>query len=365
MLRLPANFSRFLLLLFLSFSVAGCDKKDIDNSSNPGSPSSNAEILSYKIIGHTPQVTISPAANLVQLKFPETTLNGDNLIAEFSLTPGAKALVNNTSQESGVTVNNFERVLNYLVIPGGGGSGKLWDVRASNNDYSYDWGLGHFLKIQVSNNRTYEWYHDQGTTGVYSSVNCGPCAATMSIKWSDSTFNRPPEYARNFYGINGGWWYTSDINNYLNDNNIPRAYIQLSNTADDTWEKLKKQLDYGRIIILTVDMNYIRSATSIQFRVDKFYGTSPGWGHFLVVKGYKIVDNKRYYEVYDSYSNGLTYTDGTFRGKGRFYQFTDIFSASYNWWNYAFIIAPIGTQIDPSTLRTAIPASRVPDAWGY
>src|SRR5688572_3151465 len=134
--RLPVNFHRFLFFLFLSFSIAGCGKKDIDNPSDPGPPSSKAEILSYKIAGRAPQVTIFSGTQTVQLKFPETTLSGDNLVAEFSLTPGAKASINSISQESGITVNNFEKVLNYLVVPGDGGSGKIWDINASNNDYS-------------------------------------------------------------------------------------------------------------------------------------------------------------------------------------------------------------------------------------
>lgn len=355
MQRLQLNFFNFFLILLISFSFVSCHKKDIEHSAA-------AEILSYKIVGQTPQVNIS--SQIVQLKFPETVLTGDNLVAEFNLSPGAKTVINNVPQTSGITANNFDKVLDYLVVAEDARSTRTWSVKASNNDYSYDWGLGHFVKAQLSNNRSYEWYFDQGSTGVYSSVNCGPCATTMSIKWADPAFNKEPEYARNFYGINGGWWFTTDINNYLNDNNIPKANISLSSNADGTSDKLKRQLDQGRIVILCVDMHYIPSTLVSQYRVDKFYGTSPGWGHFLVVKGYKDVDKKRYFEIYDSFSNGMTNFDGTLKGKDRYYKYTDVFSASFNWWNYAIIIAPKGSQIDPATLRTAIDPSQIPVAWG-
>ena len=357
MQRLQLNFFKFFLFLFVSLLTAGCHKTDVQHSSA-------AEIISYKIVGQTPQVNISSGIRNIQLKFPETVLTGDNLVADFSISPGAQASINNVSQVSGITANNFDRVLNYLVIAQDGSSSNTWVVKASNNDYSYDWGLGHFIKTQSSNNRAYEWYYDQGSTGVYSSVNCGPCATTMSIKWADPAFNKPPEYARNFYGVNGGWWFTTDINNYLNDNNIPKANIPLSTNPDGSWDKLKKQLDQGRIVILCVDMNYVSSSLVNQHRVNKFYGTSPGWGHFLVLKGYKEVDKKRYYETYDSFSNSMVNPDGTLKGKDRFYNHTDIFTACYNWWNYAIIIAPKGSVIDPGTLRTAIAPSQIPVAWG-
>jgi len=360
MQRLQVNTFKSFLFLLIIFSFVSCQKKDVEHVEN----STAAEILSYRIAGHTPQVNISSGSEIINVKFPETVLTGDNLVAEFTLSPGAKALVNNVPQSSGITANNFDRVLDYRVVSGTGSTEKTWSVKATNNDYSYDWGLGHFVKDQKSNNRAYEWYFDQGSTGVYSSVNCGPCATTASIKWADPSFNKLPEYARNFYGINGGWWFTTDINNYLNDNNIPKATISLSNNAEGTWEKIIKQLDQDRIVILCLDMHFVPSSLNSQYRVNKFYGTSPGWGHFLVAKGYKEVDKKRYFETYDSFSNGVTNTDGTLKGKNRFYDYTHIFNATFNWWNYAIIIAPKGSQIDPGTLRTAINPSLIPAAWG-
>src|SRR5688572_16471754 len=158
--RLQVNFFKFFLFLLISFSFVSCHKKDIE----PSIDSSAAEILSYTIAGQTPQVNISSGGLNIQVKFPETVLTGDNLVAEFTLSPGAKALVNNVPQSSGITANNFDRVLDYRVVPGTGSTEKTWSVKATNNNFSYDWGLGHFIKDQKSNNRAYEWYFDQGST---------------------------------------------------------------------------------------------------------------------------------------------------------------------------------------------------------
>ena len=149
------------------------------------------------------------------------------------------------------------------------------------------------------------------------------------------------------------------------DNNIPLAVLPLGTSAQSTWEKITHQLDLNRVVILCLDANYISGGPNAAGRLDKFYSTTPGFGHFIVVKGYAEVDNNKLYEVYDPYSFGKQNADGTLMGRGRYYRFTDIFNATRVWWNFAMAINPKGQPIDPGTLRTAVDPATIPNAYGY
>ncbi|MGC4021578.1 MAG: hypothetical protein QM734_06370 [Cyclobacteriaceae bacterium] len=201
------------------------------------------------------------------------------------------------------------------------------------------YGLGKILTKSVSNNRDYSWYLDQGNTGTYSNVNCGPTSVTMSIKWVNKAFALTPQDARAKYRSQGGWWYTDDIINYLNDNSVNNSTIGLTNIS-----LLKDELDGGNIAILCLDMYYVDETYNTSYHVDKFYDASyKGWGHFIVIKGYKVVDGNVFYEVYDPNSFGATYTDQSLKGKDRYYRSINLDAATNNWWDYAIIVPPSST----------------------
>lgn len=201
------------------------------------------------------------------------------------------------------------------------------------------YGLGRRLAQEASNNRNYDWYLDQSHSGVYNSVNCGPASVTMSIKWFDEEFKGTMEDARATYHASGGWWYTNDIINYLDSHEVTNFTIALNNI-----ELLKDQLDLGNVIILCLDMYYVQYNDNVKERFGKFYTTNgTGWGHFIVVKGYKKVDDRLFFEVYDPYSFDRTYTDGVLKGKDRYYPSADLNAATNVWWDYAIVISKDGS----------------------
>jgi len=119
---------------------------------------------------------------------------------------------------------------------------------------------------------------------------------------------------------------------------------------------LREQIDRGNIAILCLDVFYIRFTDIPSYHVNKYYmTTNQGCGHFIVIKGYKVVDNKTYYEVYDPNSWGITYADFTLKGKDRYYLDEDLDIATNIWWNYAIIVsgAPIKgmNTVDPSKIE--------------
>jgi hypothetical protein len=340
----------FLLILIASASFQACVKDK---------PNSESDIVSFSIKNVQSTVEINKADHLINLTFPVNIITGEGRIAEFVLSDAATAKVNGVVQESGKTLNNFNQDVIYKVVAENQINTTDWTVSVSNTSYSLQWGLGRFLKSEHSNNRSYDWYIDQYNTGTYKDNNCGPTSCTMAAKWYRQSFSRTVEDARAMYRPEGGWWYTGDMTNYLTVNNIPNHYVTLGNSADATSQVLKSSIDAGNIAILCLDMYYIRKEANTAYHIDKFYNTSAtGWGHFIVVKGYKQIDDKLYFEVYDPNSYNTKYKDLTLKGKDRYYRNTDIYSATSIWWNYAIEIStsgslPKGAITDPATVPQA------------
>ncbi len=196
-------------------------------------------------------------------------------------------------------------------------------------------GLGHEIQLEKSNNVNYDWYIDQMNTGTHANSNCGPSSVTMAIKWTDETFNKTTADARNTCRPEGGWWYTNDIVKYLNDYNIYNKTIDFTNT-----NVVVNEIDNGNIAIICLDMFYITYQKKNSWHVDKFYQTSnTGWGHFIIIKGYKQVDGNIFFEVYDPNSYGNKYNDLTLKGIDRYYRNNDIITATKDWWPYAIIVS--------------------------
>jgi hypothetical protein len=151
--------------------------------------------------------------------------------------------------------------------------------------------------------------------------------------------------------MNGGWWYTNNIIDYLNSNSVINKTIATTGTND-----LTNELQNNNILILCLDMYYILLEQNEAWRTDKFYEAQTiGWGHFIVVKGYKKVDDVLYFEVYDPFNWGMTYDDGSAKGKNRYYKASDIMEATENWWAYAIVVShsefKSAEGVDPSSIR--------------
>jgi hypothetical protein len=195
------------------------------------------------------------------------------------------------------------------------------------------WGLGYDEKYYYHTDRNYDWYIDQADTGVHADNNCGPTTVTMAAKWNNRSFSRTAEDARNMYRPSGGWWYTDDIINYLN-------YYHIQN--ETSWfygeEQIAGLVDDGYIVILCLDMSYIERNYSPEQRTGRFYSYDSG--HFLIVKGARKIDDQLYFEVYDPNNWHMTYSDGSEKGKNRYYRAEELSMAVWYWWEYLIIVYP-------------------------
>ncbi|MDS0527294.1 C39 family peptidase [Clostridium sp. SHJSY1] len=206
------------------------------------------------------------------------------------------------------------------------------------------WGLGKNQTEYIKNNKSYNWYIDQGNTGKYSDGNCGPTSTAMVSKWVDESFSKTAEDVRNSNPKNGSWWSTNDITNYFDSYKIKYS---IENLRDDT---LKSKLKQGNIAILCIDTSYIPYNNNPNQRVGRFYDFQGG--HFIVVKGYRIVDGKTYFEAYDPNNWNEHYQDGQEKGKDRYFLSEDLMKAARNNWNYSIIINP---KTSPSKTDSNIP----------
>lgn len=328
----------------------------------PRIPNTEAELFSYNIVSPSVEGLVDQELNSISIVFPTGRRSAEGLLADFVISEGAVAEIGGVIQQSRLTPNSYEQPMYFQVVAEDGVKNKTWKIVPENNDYSVAWGLGGFVKSTFALERDYEWYTDQGNTGEHSRVNCGPCATVMAAKWSDETFSYGPEDARSAYRSDGGWWYTSDISSYLTVHSIPHRFEPLTFSHASTASLIRGFLDKRDLVLLCLDMFYVRKELSKNHRVGRFYNaSSSGWGHFILVKGYTVVDGKTLWDVYDPYSFGDTYPDGTLKGRSRFYRSEEIFLAAKDWWNHAIVISDMkkkGMEFVPPDL------SRYPHARG-
>ncbi|MEO7486992.1 MAG: C39 family peptidase [Ferruginibacter sp.] len=331
--------SKIPLLSIFILSIALCIscKKNADTPLKDQTvKDSVAAITAFKLINANPQITLTSYS--VEMSFPDTVADVSNRVASFTLSPGATATVNGVEQISGITKNNFDSPLTYVVTNASGYS-KHWIVTTSNNNYTDNWGLGYFLQQSFTNERSYSWYVNQANTGAFSNINCAPSCATMAAKWADSTFSRTAQQARDYYPQNTSLWGLSTMYNYLADFNIKSHNLFLGSTELATKDSIKKQLDQGNIVILGLQIGFIRTYSGISKnpRCDRYYPTA-GAGHAILAYGYKEVDNEFYFQVMDPLGLNYTNEDGTSKGVNRYYRAEDIYGACIAHDNIALIV---------------------------
>ena len=248
------NSIQFLLVCFLLSGAISCSKKD-----QPASASA-ASIQNFSLFQGKDITNMDLSNHWITVRVPDSILSGRAIAASFTISTSASLSIDGQIQQSGVTKNNFENDLHYTLTSSDRHNGQDWTVQAFNNDYSLSWGLGHFINSYKSNDKSYNWYIDQSTSGNFAAINCGPASVTMAIKWADPDFTKTALDARMTHEASGGDWNTGDIEAYLTENQIIHAIIALTDQADSTAAILKKQLSNQQIIILCLDMNYIRTA---------------------------------------------------------------------------------------------------------
>lgn len=209
-----------------------------------------------------------------------------------------------------------------------------WTVNVKKASEAF--GLGSVVSEAKSLSSNRDYYFDQYQSGPYASSNCGPAVASMAAKWANANFDKNPKEARSAIHPQGGAWKSSEVTEYLQMQSVNTTIVYLANLEN----VVKKNIDKGNLLILALDIFYIKQNNHPIEKVGKTYAIySKGTGHFIVVKGYKVVDGQFFLEVYDPNSGGAVYQlNQESKGKDRYFATDQVQKAIQDWWNYAIVV---------------------------
>lgn len=293
----------------------------------------------FGIIGQLYPTIKNPNQKSLEIIIPENRTK-TNLIVFCRVPAKTLVLLNNTLLIDNQTIVDCSMPIRLSLIAENT-TLQEWTVYVKTESEAY--GLGSKVTASKSLDRNYEFYRDQKGSGLYAVENCGPAVAAMALHWADSGMNKTVSDARATIKPQGGDWSTSDLIDYLSAGGIQSSLVYLSNVQ----QNVKKYIDLNYLLILCLDMHQIKYNANAIERTNKFYPTfHSGWSHFLLVKGYRIVDGNFYLEVYDSNSNGKVHElSHQPKGKDRYYAADQIQLATDAWWKYAIVVAPKGETV--------------------
>lgn len=309
---------------FLVLVLFSCRKNDVRPDT----------FLSFVVDGEA--ALINHEALSVTIKLGEDAV-WESVKVDFTTSGNAALEIGGSPVSSGSTVDLSG--VSQVVLKSANGSSQTYSLEKSS--VFEEFGMGKTQQRWKSLNRSYSFYFDQYGTGLHQYINCGPTVSTMALKWSDSTFQLTPLDARNAVLPEGGWWYTNHIYDYLRKYGVTPGYFPLAAALplSEYEAKMAEIIDSGHLAILCLDMYYVKENSIPGERTNRFYAAnSQGWGHFLLVKGYRIIDGKMWLEIHDPYSIDKKYTNGQLKGDRRYYDPAEIKKATDIWWPYALIV---------------------------
>jgi len=163
-------------------------------------------------------------------------------------------------------------------------------------------------------------------------MNCGPTSIEMAMRWLNEEPSITAEEIRNKYLVNENSGMTiNEIAHCLTDNHVTNRFL-----PDVTEDKLKNELKAGNIIIVGMSMGYISYNMTNEEKVGRFIDRN--FFHNIVIKGYKVVDDKLYFETYDPGSLNHKYIDGTPIGKDRYYLAKELVKATVFYTDWMVVV---------------------------
>ena len=322
-------FGSMLLAGSMAFILTACSDDDTPLSDK-------RDIRAISIEGVECQSIIDEEQQTIRLVVPEETsdlslLKGAKLT--FTLSDGATAEIRNYGPvNSGDQVDLTKAVCFSAIAPDRSRSD--WWIYTTNNDYTLEYGMGSLLTESRSNeaSRGTSVYLEQHTSNSYPDNSCGPACAAMACLWA---YNRVPasvmtvSFARNFdSSVN---WTAETIQRFVSTYAAAGATAQFESLgfsytdealADKYTAFLKQKIDEGKILITHTNTgNNTYNGNSSQ-HTGRYYPNA--FSHFILCKGYRVVDGVTYIEAHDPWSEGYTYTDGSYMGENRYYNAAEL-----------------------------------------
>lgn len=323
----------YLLATMVTLAMVGCSDDEEYHYIE-------TDFKSFAIQGYeNASVNIDKPNRTITVKLPAEATSGNNLTPVFTVSEGAQVSMNREVLTSGSKQIDFNGTVMMTVSDATYTSKTRWKINVTNNDYTSRYGLGSFLTASWSNDGggADGFYMQQQHTGSFSNDNCGPTCAAMAAKWSIAGWNGSVEEARNYrkYSVidGGTWWYPRDLFDYIWDRGNHNIYWwDFTGASYQGYvNTIIKRLEEGCLCISCLNMGNVREQTNKELRCDKYY--TSGNGHYLLIKGYRIVDGVVWFEVHDPWGLDLKYDDGTYFGANRYYRALEVaYTIDWNIW---------------------------------
>lgn len=344
----PFKLSKLYWLLAVWFIFSACQKDDdLEDVS--------LTLTAFSIESETKQAIIDDLNKTITVSVGDM-MDWTDLSVTFNTGSGTQLVYEGEELISGSSTLDLTRPVTLVLRSSRDGQQETWSIEVES--LIADYGLGNILHRAASVDEGRLFYLDQLGTGPHEYLNCGPTVTTMTIKWGYPNYTGTPQQAREAILPGGGWWYTNHIVYYLTQHGMHIAYADLENISDTEYgNRLMNIIDRGYVGILCLDMYYVLHETDSDKRTNKFYQTNAAdWGHFVLVKGYKVVDGRIWLEVHDPYSIDHRYaSDNQFMGKNRYYEASELKKATDVWWPFSIVASP---ETTPVLARGALSKSR-------
>ena len=190
--------------------------------------------------------------------------------------------------------------------------------------------LGEKILFSKQNDISMDWYRgiDNLEDEYYS--NGAHHTILMMLDWlysNNQTFKHRPIY---MFGEN----------DMLTDESIKDAisvYSEYSVYTPEnvTQELLTHNLNKGYILILKLNPEDIAHQTNLKSHKGIYYY---GPNHYIIIKGFAQIDNSLYFTSYDPFSLYSQFEDGSYKGKDRFYEASDIIETINNTGTDVYVI---------------------------
>lgn len=202
----------------------------------------------------------------------------------------------------------------------------------------------------TNDNVGYDFYASQKGTGAYATTNCGPACVYMACKWNDENFSDTVEDIRDLYvkpSESDYDWYPDTIKKALAHYSIDAFYYKIESYStshySDPISDLVRYIDDGNLLIICFKPKDVEDDPGCQTIFGNAY-----WGgdysHFVLIKGYWIVEGKIFFEAYDpDLPRGYTSPIGGV-GNTRYYDSVDITNSAFDFCEDVVVIPRSKTE---------------------
>jgi hypothetical protein len=317
-----------LLLILSGVMFTTCKKEKIASEVIP-------EIINL-VFDRGAVSTINKEKREVLVTIPDY-VDKKSLVGIFQLSSGSKAYVNGVLQKSSETANDFTKPIKYIVTNESNKTSE-WAVRFQSNNFRIGLGSNVEYENRLPIDHSMYYYVTQDIAGVNRTGNGGAACIAMALRWAS-----PDNVGVTATDIKKGIMSTTELFDILKREQIPLKIVQVSILPD--YSEITECIDKGLMVILCVDFAHIPYNAVSFVRIHRFwdlqtFGFQNTATHFIVIKGYKKVDGKLYYESYDPFSQNQRYSDnGEPKGYNRYYLAENIRQACFRQggWEYAVV----------------------------